>query len=561
MLATVPVAAQAPAPQPTSFEARAEQAFERGDLTAAIYLYRQAASEAEGGERHRLLVNAAWLEHLDGRDQAAAETLVEALTENPTLAFRTELYSDDFRRIFRIAQEHAVKVRQARLDRWIYDATVALRAGDLATARQLLDQALAEQGDSGPALYNLALVDLYEKDYDRATAGFERVLALASAENTPIDAGTRALALTNLGFLHNHRRNYREAIDVLEQAITIDADIVSTWTNLGIARRRLGLSTEAAAAFRRAYEMAPEDPSAINNLALAYIDDQEWISAVGLLAEAIDAHPDNSSLRLNLGLAQLGMGNDDGAAQSFEEAIRNDPTNDSGYAVAAALHLARFHRERGQWNAVADQAQRAITWQPDNPDGWNYRGLAQKGLGQLDEARASLEKAKQLDPTRASIHNNLAAVLIELGEWDAAEAELERALAMDANLADAQANLAALRRARAGGATPRPRTSGAPPPRTAPARTTTSRSLGLRYADVDYRDLGLSGVMVAGVVAGSLAARADIRPDDLLLRVDGHAITDAAMLEAHIDSRVAGAQVRVDLLRRNVPQSVVIQIP
>ncbi len=65
-----------------------------------------------------------------------------------------------------------------------------------------------------------------------------------------------------------------------------------------------------------------------------------------------------------------------------------------------------------------------------------------------------------------------------------------------------------------------------------------------------------SGAVVSGITAGSPAARAGLRPGDLITRYDGKAIAESRYLSRYVADTPAGKSVKIDFLRGGKPQSV-----
>ncbi len=553
-------------------ERLAEGRFEEDDLAGAIALYRQLADRLPAAtEKVRVWMTIAWIEHLSNYDRGATETLAKALELLPETPFRAELYSDGFRDLFIEARQLAENRRQRSGNQQINQALEKIRQREWPAARQLLLSALDTLPNQPTALYNLALVDLYQEHAEAAMAGFQKVLALAAAQPESVSPQTRALALTNLGFLFNSRQLYAEAEDALAQAVELDPGNASAWTNLGVTRRRLGRKQEAAAAFRRAYDALPNDPSVLNNLALAYLDAEDWTAAVGLLLEATGKYPDNAGLWLNLGIAQRGLGNPRGAVEALETVFRQDPRNAAGFAISAAIQLARYYYDQGQYTDSARQAQRAIDWQPSLVDPWLYLGLCQQALGEIESAAASFQQAIAQDPTRAEAHNNLGSLHASRGEYSLARQSFERALSIQPDFEDARRNLQAVER-RGAGTSPtlrspspssrpttgrKPAAAGTQPTTLAPPNGSTKgvpALLGLRFSPIDYGSFGLSGTLIQTVEPASSGERAGLRVNDLVLRVDGRTVSDADQLRAYIARQVPGATLELVILRSNLPQ-------
>lgn len=554
-----------------SLEKEAEKAFGRDELELAGTLYRQAAEIAAGSEeKARLLVTAGSVEHLAGRRDQALFALLEALRAEPNLRFRRDLYDEAFSALFFEAQKRIALEREQLAGDAMREGATHLRDQKWDKARDAFQRALAQKPDQPRALYNLALSQLHLEEDDAALAGFQKLLSLEAASPGSIPGDLRALALTNLGLLYIGQGSYPEAESSLEEAVRLDSSNQPAWSNLGVVRRRLTKKSAAGEAFRRAYDLAPKDPGAINNLALSYMDAQEWMAAVSLLRQATQSHPNHPSLWLNFGLSQLGLGNEVGALESFEATIRTDPDNQGGFAAAAALHLAGYHLKLGEYSAVKRQAGRALTWNPALHNGWFYQGLAQKGLGDLQNARLSLERARDLQPTSAETQNSLGSVYFDLGLFDLAEKAFDLALHLKPELQDAKNNLAAARQARlrgtlgprgaAGSNTGSPPAAGVSSPAAPPPALAPPPELGLKFSKIDYASLGLSGLMIETVFPGTPAARAGLLAGDLLLRIDGKEIRSEAQLQEMLRA-LGGRTVPLDLLRANRPTLLRLVLP
>lgn len=565
---TPPIAAQ----DVGALEEQAEQAFASDDLVQAALLYHQAALAAQqNADRARLLMAAGWTEFLADQIEISRSSLAQALAVDPAYRFEPDNYSEGFVALFYEAQKRAAEQRENEFNLALRQGQEALKQNRAEQAKTEFLRALERKKDHPRALYHLGLAQMQLGQRDEAVALFSKIIALESLQPNSIPSDLRSLSRINLGRLQIELQTYEEAERLLEEAVRLDLGSQSAWTNLGVARRRQGKTAAAAEAFRKAHELAPEDPSAINNLALAYIDNKEWILAVGLLRPATLKFPQNASLWLNLGLSQEGMGNENGAVQSFERAIENDLDNQQGFAATAALRLAMFHHHQRNWVACRQQAQRALGWNPSSVHAWVFLGLAEQGLSDLPAARRSLEKARELEPRSADIQNSLGSLYFEMGLLDLAEQAYQQALSLKPDFEVAKKNLEGLRSSRGqmgpkgGKNAPAPLpelATGAAPPgaKTATPVATNPPSAGLRFSSIDYSSLGLSGVMVENVSPGSAAARAGIQANDLLLKVDGQSIANQEQFQA-LMRELQGKTVSIDLLRANRPIAIRFTVP
>lgn len=545
-----------------ALERKANDRFASGDYDGAINLYRRLADMVPTpDEKARVMIFQAYLEHLADRDVAAVLTMTEALRVRPDHPFRAELYTEAFAQLFFQAHERARLVLEHEANDHIEDGLGRLRGGDFEGARSGLRAALALRPNDPTILFNIATVDFEQGRLDDALGGYEKVLTLVHHPDVEVPSEIHAKALVQSGYLYQQQDQLEAAETALAEATRIAPEDPSAWTNLGVVRRSLGQRDRATEAFRRAHALQPDDPKAVANLALGLLDARDWRAAATLLEPVVRRHTDDPRLRLNLGLAQRGLGDRAGAMASFEAVVALDVGNAAGLAATAATYAARLAYESQSYNRALELAGRALESRPDVLDAWIVQALAQLAVGRPAEAKESLLAALRLDPSRATVHENLGAIHYQLGELDAAEAAFQRALEIRPDLASARSNLEAVRLARSGGGrvgdeTAEPPTTPTPPPeRPSPAKRLTS---GLRYADIDYSELGLSGAMIAAVEPGSPADLAGIQANDLALKVDGQPIESGADLELYLDQ--AGDQVTIDLLRASRPLKVVMRV-
>lgn len=140
------------------------------------------------------------------------------------------------------------------------------------------------------------------------------------------------------------------------------------WLNLGNVRFQQGLTDEALAAYRRALDLEPDQPDALNNLA--------WL--------LLEAKSDLSQAR-ELALRAVSLGGPD--------------------SYLALDTLGRIHREMGRCEEAIEAFESALLTAPSGstPRGWVLYGLAlaQRDCGQIEAARASLGLARLESPDRA----------------------------------------------------------------------------------------------------------------------------------------------------------------
>lgn len=588
---TSPAAAQnASQAELAQLEDAATQSYIEDDLETAAALYRQLAElHTDLGEKTRILMTVASIEHDQGRIDRAVATMAEVLTIDPDYELRPELYGETFVPLFYEAKDKADARRRSMASDQVSEGLLRLEAGDEAGARRLLEEAIDMRGDHPEAIYNLALLDLRQNRDDAAMSGFQKIIALAESQPGRVEDDTLSRALTNAGLLFLRAGSDTDAADALQRAVELDETSAAAWSNLGTALRSLGRRADASRAFSRAYDRDPDDPTHVSNLAVSYLDAGDPESAARLLGDATGRFPRRADLWLHLGTAYRKLDRNQQAVTALEAAVRNDPVNEAKVAERAALELAVAQYRLQDLRATLRAADQALEYRSNSVDALIYRALALEALGDLEAAQETLETARTLAPTRGLVFLNLGNVLYRLGDWDGAEDAFERALELDPGSSTARLNLDQLRDARRRGAVPSRQSADRPPSTrpTRPSNTSSSAassdsskspsrsrrnrtvrqpaasaaSVGIVFSDVDYSALGLQGAMIDRVRPGTAASRAGLRDGDLLLRLDGESVTGEDDFARRIGRKPAGSLAELAVLRDSRELKIELVVP
>ena len=212
----------------------------------------------------------------------------------------------------------------------------------LAEARQAVDHASA-LADAG--------------EYDRALSETDRAIALA-----PDFAGAyteRGWALENLGSVR-----LSEAREAYERALELDPD--DLWAVLGLATvlTRFGSTEEADELYRRIVTEAPPrldvQPDLAEALGWAQYRVGMHSAAVGTLRRAVDDHPADVAVRLDLALILLVGGFRDEAIAEFEAAVDAAGPEHRGILAVGIDDLEATLAERPGLSAFGGDRARAV---------------------------------------------------------------------------------------------------------------------------------------------------------------------------------------------------------
>jgi Flp pilus assembly protein TadD len=201
-----------------------------------------------------------------------------------------------------------------------------------------------------------------------------------------------------------------EAINQFRAAIRLKPDYAEARNDLGAALDKIGQTDEAIRQIQEAIRLKPDDAFPHFNFGAALDKKGQTDEAIFQYQEAIRLKPDDAEAHINLG-ADLGKKSQtDEAIRHLQEAIRLKP-DDAG----ARINLGAALDSKGQTDEAIRQYQEAIRLKPDAGEARNNLGYLWARRGEnLDQARALIEKAVQLEPKNAEFLDSLGWVLLKL---------------------------------------------------------------------------------------------------------------------------------------------------
>lgn len=227
--------------------------------------------------------------------------------------------------------------------------------------------------------------------------------------------------------------------------------------DLAIQYHQAGQLTEAESIYRQVLRVDPRHADALHYLGVISHQQEDPETAVELISKAIQSAPDNASYHSNLGEAFRALGRFDEATAAYEKALTIDPAfamahnnlanvlADSGqkedalarYDKATALlpddpeiqlNRANLLMELARSREAVEAYRNLIEKFPQFPVVWNGLGLALEALENLEDARQSYEKARDLAPDYEEAQANLGRVQWSILQADLSAADQSRAI-------------------------------------------------------------------------------------------------------------------------------------
>jgi predicted Zn-dependent protease len=146
--------------------------------------------------------------------------------------------------------------------------------------------------------------------------------------------------------------------------------------------------------------------------------------AAEYIERAIAAAPDDLVLRLNLGMAFYGAGDNAAALKTFKFVLKREPSN-----AVALLYAGRCHLAVGRYEQAASAFNAALKAKPDWADAFEALAALSLAVDRPDKARRLARRALQAEPGRLSGLELLASASERLGDHKTAAAEVREGAA------------------------------------------------------------------------------------------------------------------------------------
>ncbi len=112
----------------------------------------------------------------------------------------------------------------------------------------------------------------------------------------------KTITAYNEALKHMRAKNYDTAILEMQKVAKMDQRISGPWVNIGVAYKELGDTKRAQLAFEKAIIINPNNPYALNQLAILKREEGKFDEAEKLYMKALAAYPDYKNAHLNLAI-------------------------------------------------------------------------------------------------------------------------------------------------------------------------------------------------------------------------------------------------------------------
>jgi tetratricopeptide (TPR) repeat protein len=165
----------------------------------------------------------------------------------------------------------------------------------------------------------------------------------------------------------------------------------------------------------------PSEAARLNNLGVAYMNQQLFEKALHTFDAAIAKDPALKVATLNRGVALLNLQKIDDAKDALEKATKDNPKDPHAW-----FNLGLYYKNSTNADAAIDCFRRVTEIDPDDADTWYFLGATYAQQKRFPEAIASFEHALKLDPLHASAQFGLARAYQQSGQIDSAHEAMKK---------------------------------------------------------------------------------------------------------------------------------------
>src|ERR1700675_2009668 len=165
----------------------------------------------------------------------------------------------------------------------------------------------------------------------------------------------------------------------------------------------------------------PQEAARLNNIGVAYMNQQLFEKALKSFEEAAAKDPALEVATINRGVALLNLQRVDEAKALLEKETKNNPND-----AHVWYNLGLYYKNSADASAAVDAFRRVTEIDPNDADTWYFLGSTYAQLKQFPEAIAAFASALKLDPLHASAQLGLAGAYQQSGHADAAHEAMKK---------------------------------------------------------------------------------------------------------------------------------------
>lgn len=270
-------------------------------------------------------------------------------------------------------------------------------ANQLDDALELAHLAVGRYPNSSRMQQLLGVVLFKKGANEEADAAFRRAIEL----DPSIPQNYYDLALVNLS-----QKQYARAVPALEACLRLEPLNAQAHLLLGRADHNLNQTAQAIEQFKKALAIQPQLPLAHYHLGYAYQSQGDLKAALAEFKKEIECNPSFYDSYWLTGNIELRQGNPDAAAESFGKGIHLKPQ-----AWQAHYGLGRVFATKREWSSAETELKKALEGGSASPENIEiHYALARlyQQMGRKDDAQREFQISRRLNAQRQRMGSGIA---------------------------------------------------------------------------------------------------------------------------------------------------------
>ncbi len=234
------------------------------------------------------------------------------------------------------------------------------------------------------AWFNLAAAYQGLKLYEKSIDAYQYAVAIDEKFD---------YAYRNMGDAYLRLRKYKEAIEVLEKVLELTRPEDVIYEAIGHCYHRMGNYAQARFHYKKAVHLNPDDSKLHYKIAVTYMLEEQWQSAVKQLENAMRIHRTIPEYNLAMGECKMNLNQFKDAIQYFSTVVAHKTKNVAGWEA-----LIRCLLKAGLYEEAIEQCVAAMKATDGKPVFLFYYSTVLFAMGKSKDALLKLEMAMDKAP-------------------------------------------------------------------------------------------------------------------------------------------------------------------
>jgi glycosyltransferase involved in cell wall biosynthesis/tetratricopeptide (TPR) repeat protein len=307
------------------------------------------------------------------------------------------------------------------LDLLFARASSDLESGNLAAARNVLIEILAQAPDSFEARVSLGSVLFHLEDFEGSWVHYDRALSLEKD-----DAGLRvqaALVCLKLGRMSDFER-------VIEQALKLEPEHVGALKLLGDLNLQEGRFVDAGRCYSRILSREPGNCDILIALGVSFFKGGDLEMAKAVFGQVLVREPEHALAKENLEVIRRSMEQGAGSGAPVPQAPPEE-VDSAAKEILELIESADRHFEEGRYFDAKEHLLKVLQLSPDDIRALTSLAAVADALGDVAGSRHYLQEALRVKGEDADLYLQWALVELKQDDVERFEELLAKAFAVD----------------------------------------------------------------------------------------------------------------------------------